>query len=197
MCNIGCRFVTVNCRNCCFLLFKVQIGYPSQLKTKIIRDDELRGIAKKLAETSDVKAIAGKVYALPTLRSELQKKFLSELKKNVTKLTSRKFKSVLHASNADMLAFNFEDVLKEWQVHAPFFLQVLQTIGNSDQTDCDVALLFLGSCALFHRNNHQSLLQHITGQLLDSGGTTDEVSPHSAYAPPLPQYTTTTTFSHL
>ena len=138
-------------------------------------------ILKCIINTNNKKQLAKRCYSSQSLKNHFAEQFLAELQKQVRKLCSKKFNSILFSPRSqDLLNFQFKTLLNEWETNAPLFMKILSALSISQQTKSgkkhDAALGFLGASALFLRNNKLSLLHHIVGQLLDSGGTTDQVS---------------------
>ena len=155
---------------------QIRVAFPSQLRSKIIKDPELSVIAKTISRTNNKEKIALYIYKQEKLKRILTKFFLDELKKEVGKLTSHLFNSILR--QASVHNFTCLQLIEEWRENAPLFLQALQSIIIQDKSSSEGnqhsgVLAFIGVNALYHRNRpHQALLHQITGQIVDSYKTT-------------------------
>lgn len=177
----------------CFLSVSSQVvvTYPSQQKSKVIKDKGLVTILKALADGASNKRLAGIIYRHNELRTALHQLVCSRLSSECTALCGNKDPSVLQMKTTDDLAtIDWNVVIQEWQQRSTLLYSVLQAVAAKvhvkakEESPGEAArhqpcIGLAGSVLLFHRNPKMCRLQLAIGMVLDKGGTTDEV--HSGW----------------
>ena len=125
------------------------------------------------------KTIVNLLY--PDMQEYICSKVLADLDKQVDKISSTKFPSLLRDSMPDSLQnLDWASVVGEWKEHANILYCFVETVCLS-KMDKKLskphypAIGFAGSVMLFSRNPVLSRVQHAIGLVMDQLGATDEV----------------------
>ncbi len=143
-----------------------------------MHDDDLRKVVVDIAHNRSASTIA-KAFLASSLRDAIVTEVLKNLE-NECKTLCRKQQSCLqHHGYTDVIDIAWHEILSEWQLLAPLFMQILLTVlkANTKQPDKVECLAgFIGSSLLFGRCQRMSRVQYMIGVMLDNSGVTNEVS---------------------
>ena len=110
-----------------------------------------------------------------------------QVQKEMTKICSKKTKSILRSTSPDVLSqFSWDSVAEEVLRYAPTLHHILQGItdvrrykgGHNRKTNLPRNTAVVGVCAsilLRHKNIHMNLLQRIISLILNCGHTSKQV----------------------
>ena len=136
----------------------------------------IKEIGKALLHRSD---IVEAVLKCADLKDKLIDKVMIQLSEECKHLCGTKFNSLLRkCSPSQLLEFNMEALMSEWQHDAPLlhrFLVTAASSGSAPTTDQIPPICMAGSILLRARNIHMSAFQHIVGLLLFHGNATKQV----------------------
>lgn len=146
-------------------------GKTGKLRSKVIATGELQTIVKNIAQGQPVKKIADVAY-----RTQLKEPLLNSVIKDVINelklLSSTKRLSCLRkTSSDDLAAFCFNNLIIELQLNVPVLYKILKSLFEKNPT----AIAVTAAIIMKEKNMHMSAFHHVVAQILDNGGTTDEV----------------------
>lgn len=161
-------------RKPCIKLFtpskiKVLFNTGKQIKSRTVKDAELKRVIKAISSGQPKRSIAKFVYN-SLLKDELIMCVIHDIEKDIMNLVSKKSNCCLRSAKCENLSnFKFDQLLFEVQLYAPVFYK---TLSNTVKGSHEVAVI----AAIITRNNnmHMSALHHIIAQVLDHSGATDE-----------------------
>ncbi|XP_056019475.1 uncharacterized protein LOC130054274 [Ostrea edulis] len=162
-------------RKPCIKLFtpskiKVLFNTGKQIKSRLVKDAELKRVVKAISNGQPKRKIAMIAYN-SFLKEEFISCVISDIKKDITKLVSKKANCCLRSTKCDNLSnFKFDRLLFEIQLHAPILYKTL----SHSLKDSHVGIAVTTAIITRNKNMHMSALHHIVAQILDHSGTTDE-----------------------
>lgn len=162
------------------------VTYPSQTKTRLVKDAGQVKLLKAVVEGASADKLAGIIYRDDAFRPVLNKLACQKLSQECTSLCSDKQPSVLRNTAVDDLTnISWKAITEEWKQRSTLLYEVLEAIACKqpvkERTSSDIRrqhiprIGFAGSALLFSRNPKMCQLQLAAGLVLDKGGATDEV----------------------